>query len=219
QNDSTTHIHNDEHHTVDNDQFTHVKNNQHLTVDGESRVKVTADKSIVVDGSFHTKSGSKTLNEAGMETHFKAGSNIVLEAGSEITVKAGGSFVKIDPAGVHLVGPAINLNAGGSAGSGSGFGGALPENAQELVVEEKTHKIEFFHLDGNMEPKANASYKAILSDGTEVTGKLDGDGYALIEDAPNGVANVFYPPEEPFEDLTRESVSGVLSRIDKLLGS
>ncbi|ENQ4672501.1 type VI secretion system tip protein VgrG, partial [Vibrio cholerae] len=41
-------------------------------------------------------------------------------------VKAGGSFVKVDPAGVYLVGAMINLNSGGSAGSGSGFGGAMP---------------------------------------------------------------------------------------------
>ncbi|WP_446751440.1 bacteriophage T4 gp5 trimerisation domain-containing protein, partial [Vibrio sp. S9_S30] len=144
QNDSTTHIHNDEHHTVDNDQFTHVKNHQHLTVDGESRVKITADKSTIVNGSFHTKAGSKILCEAGMETHFKAG-KIVLDAGSEITVKAGGSFVKIDPAGVHLVGPAISLNAGGSAGSGSGFGGRnaiTPNNLSAPSAPEEASKPE-----------------------------------------------------------------------------
>ncbi len=47
----------------------------------------------------------------------------MLEAGTEITIKAGGSVVKIDPAGVHLIGSVINLNSGGSAGSGSGYAG------------------------------------------------------------------------------------------------
>tara|TARA_R110001632_G_scaffold84477_1_gene186210 strand:+ start:1995 stop:2525 length:531 start_codon:yes stop_codon:yes gene_type:complete len=37
--------------------------------------------------------------------------------------KFSGSFIKIDAAGVHIVGSAINLNTGGSAGSGSGFSG------------------------------------------------------------------------------------------------
>ncbi|ELJ8549554.1 hypothetical protein RUK25_003420, partial [Vibrio cholerae] len=46
----------------------------------------------------------------------------MVEAGTELTLKAGGSFVKVDAGGVHLVGPAINLNAGGSAGSGSAYG-------------------------------------------------------------------------------------------------
>ncbi len=47
----------------------------------------------------------------------------MLDAGTEVTVTAGGSVMKVDAAGVHLLGPAINLNAGGSAGSGSGYQG------------------------------------------------------------------------------------------------
>jgi type VI secretion system secreted protein VgrG len=64
--------------------------------------------------------------DAGNEVHLKAGSKIVIEAGAEITLKAGGSFVKIDASGVSLVGAAVNLNLGGSAGSGSGYAGLIP---------------------------------------------------------------------------------------------
>lgn len=49
----------------------------------------------------------------------------MIEAGSELTIKAGGSFVKVDASGVSIVGSAINLNSGGSPGSGSGFGGQV----------------------------------------------------------------------------------------------
>ncbi|MCG6283626.1 peptidoglycan-binding domain-containing protein, partial [Vibrio diabolicus] len=58
---------------------------------------------------------------------------IVVEAGAEVTLKAGGSFVKVDAGGVHLSGSAINLNAGGSAGSGSGYGGKSALLAKNLV--------------------------------------------------------------------------------------
>ena len=51
---------------------------------------------------------------------------VVLDAGSEITFKVGGSFVKLDPSGVTLVGPSVNINAGGSPGSGSGAAPVLP---------------------------------------------------------------------------------------------
>ncbi|MDF5382803.1 type VI secretion system tip protein VgrG, partial [Vibrio parahaemolyticus] len=51
---------------------------------------------------------------------------VVIEASSEITLKAGGSFIKIDASGVSLVGSGINLNSGGSAGSGKGVAGKLP---------------------------------------------------------------------------------------------
>ncbi|RJX66542.1 type VI secretion system tip protein VgrG [Vibrio sinensis] len=135
-NDHTTHIKHDKHLTVDNDRFTEIKNHDHLTVLGESRSKITQDQSVVVDGSIHQKVGDLHAVDAGSEVHLKSGGKIVIEAGAEITLKAGGSFVKIDASGVSLVGPAINLNSGGSASSGSGFGGrvaALPLGVQALA--------------------------------------------------------------------------------------
>ncbi|MGY2575133.1 bacteriophage T4 gp5 trimerization domain-containing protein, partial [Vibrio sp. C8] len=111
--------------TVENDHFTHIKNNHHLTVEGESRNKITKDQTLMVDGSVHIKTGKLWAHEAGGEVHLKAGQKVVIEAGSELTIKAGGSFVKVDASGVSLVGPAINLNSGGSASSGSGFGGKV----------------------------------------------------------------------------------------------
>ncbi|SHI95509.1 hypothetical protein VA7868_04629 [Vibrio aerogenes CECT 7868] len=65
---------------------------------------------------------------------------MVLQAGSEITIKVGGSFVKLDPGGVSVVGPAINLNSGGSAGSGSGYGGedaVMPKILEALEPPEE----------------------------------------------------------------------------------
>ncbi|EKF9476523.1 TPA: type VI secretion system tip protein VgrG, partial [Vibrio cholerae] len=126
ENDHTTVIRHDQHLTVENDQFTQIKHNQHLTVEGESREAVTGEQVLSIEGSLHVKTGKVWVNEAGTEIHVKAGQKVVIEAGSEITVKAGGSFVKVDPAGVHLSGALVNLNSGGSAGSGSGFGGAMP---------------------------------------------------------------------------------------------
>lgn len=124
-NDHTTHIKHDKHLTVDNDRFSKILNNQHLTVAGESRSKVSKDQTTIVDGSMHHKVANLHALEAGNEVHLKSGAKIVVEAGAEMTLKVGGSFVKIDPAGVHIVGAAINLNSGGSAGSGSGYGGQL----------------------------------------------------------------------------------------------
>jgi len=45
-----------------------------------------------------------------------------LEAGMELTVKAGGSFVKLDAGGITVIGPVVKVNAGGSAGNGTGIG-------------------------------------------------------------------------------------------------
>ncbi|EKO3966183.1 type VI secretion system tip protein VgrG [Vibrio fluvialis] len=134
ENDHTSVIKHDKHLTVENDCFTQIKNNQHLTVGGESRESVTGNRTLMVEGSLHVKTGSVWVNESGTEVHIKAGQKVVIEAGSEITVKAGGSFVKVDPAGVHLSGAGVNLNSGGSPGSGSGFSGqaaTLPGNLDD----------------------------------------------------------------------------------------
>ncbi|AMF94535.1 type VI secretion system tip protein VgrG [Vibrio fluvialis] len=134
ENDHTSVIKHDKHLTVENDRFSQIKNNQHLTVGGESRESVTGNRTLMVEGSLHVKTGSVWVNESGTEVHIKAGQKVVIEAGSEITVKAGGSFVKVDPAGVHLSGAGVNLNSGGSPGSGSGFSGqaaTLPGNLDD----------------------------------------------------------------------------------------
>ncbi|WP_240308373.1 type VI secretion system tip protein TssI/VgrG [Vibrio cholerae] len=125
EHDHTEVIRHDQHLTVDNDRFTHIQRNQHLTVEGEVRSKIALDSSHEVGASLQHKVGQRIAVEAGKEISLKSGAKIVVEAGAELTLKAGGSFVKVDAGGVHLVGPAINLNAGGSAGSGSAYGGQL----------------------------------------------------------------------------------------------
>ncbi|MBQ4778784.1 type VI secretion system tip protein VgrG, partial [Pectobacterium versatile] len=111
---------------IDNERVTRIKANDHLTVENEKRDYVKGDLSLTVDASMHQKLGQALLVEAGQEVHVKAGAKIVLEAGAELTLKAGGSFVKIDPSGVSIVGPAININSGGSPGFGAGWAGQVP---------------------------------------------------------------------------------------------
>ncbi|MBY7973230.1 type VI secretion system tip protein VgrG [Vibrio fluvialis] len=140
ENDHTSVIKHDKHLTVENDRFTQIKNNQHLTVGGESRTKIALDQSIEIGGSLHQKVADKTIFDSGNEVHLKAGNKLVLDAGSELTIKAAGSFIKVDAGGVHVVGSAINLNSGGNAGSGSGYGGQvaeLPGGVEAQAVPEE----------------------------------------------------------------------------------
>ncbi|WGY45603.1 type VI secretion system tip protein VgrG [Vibrio sp. ABG19] len=139
ENDQTYRIKHDKHQTITNDSFTQVHNNQHLTIGGESRTNIALDNSVDIGGGLQLKVGAKSIFEAGSEVHLKAGNKLVLDAGSEITIQGGGSFIKIDPAGVHAVGSAINLNSGGSASSGSGYGGltaVLPGGIEAVAAPE-----------------------------------------------------------------------------------
>ncbi|GAA0688184.1 type VI secretion system tip protein VgrG [Marinobacterium maritimum] len=142
--DQSTQIGHDRHLEVQHDRFSRILGNDHLRVDGERREHVQQDKSLDVEASLHQKVGNNTTLASGREIHLKAGHKVVLEAGSEITLKAGGSFIKIDPAGVHIVGPGIDLNSGGSAGKGSGYGGRralLPHGVEAPEVPDESVRI------------------------------------------------------------------------------
>ncbi|ENY6169789.1 type VI secretion system Vgr family protein [Vibrio fluvialis] len=155
ENDHTSVIKHDKHLTVENDRFTQIKNNQHLTVGGESRTKIALDQSIEIGGSLHQKVTDKAIFDSGNEVHLKAGNKLVLDAGSELTIKAAGSFIKVDAGGVHVVGSAINLNSGGSAGSGSGYGGQvaeLPGGVEAQAVPEELQQANIQATQESMSP-------------------------------------------------------------------
>ncbi|TVO35860.1 type VI secretion system Vgr family protein [Vibrio algivorus] len=126
-NDHITDVNNDQHLTVENDQFTQIKNNHNLTVEADSATSIKGDSSQEIGGSFQQKTGQAYIVDAAQEVSLISGGKVVIEAGAEITLKVGGSFVKVDAAGVHLVGPGINLNSGGSAGKSSTYSGAAPQ--------------------------------------------------------------------------------------------
>ncbi|AWY02067.1 hypothetical protein A8139_20585 [Marinomonas primoryensis] len=67
-----------------------------------------------------------------------------------MTIKVGGSFIKIDAAGVHIVGSAINLNTGGSVGSGSGFSGLSA--ARPLGATSPEYDADLEAIEGNDAP-------------------------------------------------------------------
>ncbi|AQS37233.1 Rhs element Vgr protein [Shewanella psychrophila] len=169
ENDQSTNIKHDAHLDIENERFTRIKANDHLTVEGERRTVVKQDVSLNIDGSLQQKVAKKSILEAGTEVHLKAGTKIIIEAGAEITLKAGGSFLKIDPAGVHLVGAAINLNSGGSAGSGSGYAGtlaSLPGNVDAAILPEGDAVM---LAAASMESVTVLDYPAILQKGALVT--------------------------------------------------
>ncbi|PSU87099.1 type VI secretion system tip protein VgrG, partial [Photobacterium kishitanii] len=126
ENDRIDNIKHNLHLDVENERFSHIKVNDHLTVEGESRQHTKGNYTLAVDGSMHLKQGKALLLDAGNEVHLKAGNKIVLDAGMELTLNVNGNFIKLDMSGVSLVGAALNLNAGGSASSGRGYGGILP---------------------------------------------------------------------------------------------
>jgi type VI secretion system secreted protein VgrG len=184
ENDHIRVIKHDKHLTVENDRFTQIKNNQHLTVGGESRTKIALDQSIEIGGSLHQKVADKTIFDSGNEVHLKAGNKLVLDAGSKLTIKAAGSFIKVDAGGVHVVGSAINLNSGGSAGSGSGYGGQVAELPFGLEALSAPDEIDFILPTASLIQQIIADVKIEMPI-TQVCQKRS-DGSCPLSDCPCG---------------------------------
>ena len=126
ENDQKIRVGNERHDRVEANSYTELLAEEHHTTHSDRKTELKANDHLTIGTSQHVKLGTAQLLEAGAEIHLSSGMKVVLDAGSEITFKVGGSFVKLDPSGVTLVGPSVNINAGGSPGSGSGAAPVLP---------------------------------------------------------------------------------------------
>ncbi|MDE1486981.1 type VI secretion system tip protein VgrG [Xenorhabdus bovienii] len=150
QKDMKTHILNDETCNVGHNRTHHIKNDAHLRIDNEYRVLAGKDISLSTGQKFHIKADDALLTQSGNEIHISSGAKVVIDAGSELTLQAAGHFLKIDAGGISSS-AAINFGSG-APGSGSGWGGQLPDildklkqinvaQAAEAVLASPTEKI------------------------------------------------------------------------------
>ncbi len=114
----------------------------HLHVKGDRFQKIDKSTSLTVIHDQDEKIGNKHALDAGKEIHLKAGDKVVMEAGSSLTVKGPGGFMHIHSGGIDIVGKVVNINSGGSAGSGSGAKPTEPKDAEEAHPKDASDQIE-----------------------------------------------------------------------------
>ena len=129
----------DKHSTVVGDRNTLVQSSDSLIVEEDLLTKVKGGFSLNIVGDQQEKVGGKFATSVGTEVHIKAGTKIILEAGAQISLKVGGNFVDIGPGGVTISGTMVNINSGGSAGSGSGSSPQNPDRAKKPLKPEPIH--------------------------------------------------------------------------------
>ena len=127
-NDCKEYIGNERHLIVEKDQLEKVGGDKHLTVKGDQNEKIDGTVSVEAGMDYQHKVGMKHALEAGTDVHIKGGMKVIIEAGMQLSLKAAGGFVDIGPTGVSISGNLVNINSGGSAGSGSG---CSPDPAKE----------------------------------------------------------------------------------------
>ncbi|OYD21078.1 type VI secretion system Vgr family protein [Oceanimonas baumannii] len=138
-----TEVLNDRHTDTHGTHYGRTRGDHHHTVNGTHYSRTDGDRHEQVGGSRHTELGSQELLKAGREIHLSSGHKVVLDAGAELTLKAGGSMIKLDPAGITLLGPNIKMNSGGSPGKGAGAAAAiaaLPDEVEEIIAAKKMLK-------------------------------------------------------------------------------
>ena len=106
---------------------------RHLTVEGDCNHQIGGKLSVKVKGDHHETAGSYALGAGSVAVN---GTDIVIEGKSKITLKVGGSFVAIHGGGVDIMGPIVNINSGGSPGSGASASPQAPEPAQKIDIKE-----------------------------------------------------------------------------------
>lgn len=110
-----------------------VGQNCDVTVGGSSRQKIDGSLSQTVGGDVHVKSSMNIAAEAGSEIHLKGAMKVVIEGGMQVSLVGPGGFVDVGPAGVTIQGTMVNINSGGSAGSGKGCSPESPGKAKQAA--------------------------------------------------------------------------------------
>ncbi len=135
ENDSREWIGEDRHLIVKRDKYEEVDQDIHIDIKRNHMEKIEGDRSLTVQGKEAVQvSGSYSLQVSGnVAEQFSAShseqttgsfyaqaQNIVLEAETALGLTVGGNFISITPMGIMIMGmPMVNINNGGSPGSGS----------------------------------------------------------------------------------------------------
>ena len=131
---------NEQHEIVKKKEFREVHEDRHETLNANSHLSVAETYHMKMGSDLLIKTGDNMVGTVGSQLHYKVGTTAVIEAGTGLTLKVGGSFITIDSAGVHIKGPIVNINSGGSALSGLGtvpVKADLPEEALDTKGGEK----------------------------------------------------------------------------------
>ena len=135
-NDDKTWIGNESHLYIKSDAYAKYDADHHVQTTGDHNEKVGGKLSMDVASDIHVKSGTMFLVDGGQEVHLKASSKIVLESPMMVSLVCGGNFVTVSPSGVDIKGIMVNVNSGGSKGSGSGISPQPPKDGKLAMTSE-----------------------------------------------------------------------------------
>ena len=154
---SHTQIDGSHHCVVGGNDYREIQGEQHQTFDANVAYERRQNQHSTIDGSLEQAIAQNYLLQAGQNLHWQSNRQAIYHAGVELTLQASGSFIKLDPSGITLSGPAVTMNQGGSvlsveseaavlphkpAGAHNTGNGKVPQaKAPESVVKFEPKKI------------------------------------------------------------------------------
>ena len=135
-NDDKTWIGNESHHYVKSDAYAKYDADHHVQTTGDHNEKIGGKLSFDIKSDIHVKSGTMFVVDGGQEVHLKGSSKIVLESPMMVSLVCGGNFVTVGPSGVDIKGIMVNVNSGGSKGSGSAISPQPPKDGKDAMKSE-----------------------------------------------------------------------------------
>jgi type VI secretion system secreted protein VgrG len=195
-----------------------VEGEVHQRVVGDRREEIDGKQSLTVGDDRMEKVRGAALFEAGAAVHYEAGEDAVLHGVKDATLKGGGGFIRIDSAGVTIVGATVKINAGGSPGSAPSAKPDVPEEPIEAGVAmpelppipplpkppgaRNWIELALVSEDDPSKPVPFARYRVETSGGKIIDGRLDAAGKALVQGVEEGSCKVTFP------DLDKGTWSG-----------
>ncbi|MBS1139615.1 MAG: Rhs element Vgr protein [Proteobacteria bacterium] len=154
---------------------------------------------------------SLTFTSSNDEIHILAKDKIVLQAGQSSVTLEGGNITFACPGN-------FSVKGNGNAFMGPGSNPAQMEGLPDGKVDKAPNWIEVAHRDADGEAFAGQGYKIHFEDGSIVSGKLDGNGFARHENVPKVAQYVEYELRESLADQPWDKFDLLIGAAQEKLG-
>jgi type VI secretion system secreted protein VgrG len=141
--------------------------------------------------SIQSQAGSTQMLADKQVTFASTNKSIGIAAKNHVLMTAQGAFLRLEGGNIMLHGPGkIEFKASMKELSGP------KSSALSLPALPKADNIgkfvEINHHWPDLTPVAGGSYRAVFADGTSKDGKLDGKGFARLENIPQGPVQIYF---------------------------
>jgi type VI secretion system secreted protein VgrG len=135
-NDDKSWIGAESHNYIKGDAYDKYDADHHVQTTGDHNESVKGKLSLDIKSDIHVKSGTMFVVDGGQEVHLKGMSKVVLESTTMVSLVCGGNFVTVGPSGVDIKGIMVNVNTGGTKGSGSAISPQAPKDGKDAMTSE-----------------------------------------------------------------------------------